>query len=148
LTAWHLNRGQGLTEIRPGTYVFNDVRTVTDGGAEWDHCAASVLATVVSRSEPGWAVIDAGSNIFTQTFDQRYGFGAVQDVPGARLVRLSEEHGVMELEDPTVDLRIGDRVRVIPIHVCVVINMQHELVEVRNREVVGRIPVEASLCSR
>src|ERR1700704_640581 len=47
LTSWHLSRDQGLTEIRPGTYVFNDVRTVVDGGAEWDDCAATVLATVI-----------------------------------------------------------------------------------------------------
>jgi D-serine deaminase-like pyridoxal phosphate-dependent protein len=148
LTVAHVGGDQGITEVRPGTYVFNDVRTVLDGGASWEDCAVSVLATVVSRPEPGRAVIDAGSKIFTPTSDERYGYGAVLDVPGAHLARLSEEHGVLELRQPEVDLRIGDRIRVVPIHVCVTINMQRELIQVRDGDIVGTLTVDAALCSQ
>jgi D-serine deaminase-like pyridoxal phosphate-dependent protein len=148
LTARHMRREQGITEIRPGTYVYNDVRTVVSGAADWEDCAVTVLATVVSRPEPGRAVIDAGHKVFTTAEEPPFGFGAVLDVPGARLVRLSEEHGVMLLEDPTVDLNIGDRVRVIPIHVCPTVNMQREMVAVRDGQAVGTIKVDAVLCSR
>jgi D-serine deaminase-like pyridoxal phosphate-dependent protein len=148
LTARFMNREQGLTEIRPGTYVYNDVRTVVSGAADWQDCAVTVLATVVSRTESGRAVIDAGSKVFTTAEEPPYGFGAILDIPGAQLVRLNEEHGIMVLEDPTVDLEIGDRVRVIPIHVCVTINMQRELITVQNGEVVGTMRVDAGLCSR
>jgi D-serine deaminase-like pyridoxal phosphate-dependent protein len=148
LTARHMRRDLGVTEIRPGTYVYNDVRTVVSGAAEWDDCALTILATVVSRPEPGRAAIDAGSKIFTTAEEPGFGFGHVVDVPGARLVRLSEEHGVMLLDDPTVDVAIGDRVRVIPVHVCPTVNMQRELIKVRDNQAVGAITVDAALCSR
>jgi len=141
LTVWHLHRDQGITEARPGTYVFNDVRTVIDGGASWSDCALTVLATVVSRPASDRAVIDAGAKILTTAYYGEFGYGAVLDVPDAHLVRLSEEHGVMELRNPDVDLRIGDRVRIIPIHVCVTVNMQRELIQVRHGVVTGTIAV-------
>jgi D-serine deaminase-like pyridoxal phosphate-dependent protein len=145
LTSWHLRRDQGLTEIRPGTYVFNDVRTVVDGGAEWEQCAVSVLATVISRPDPARFVIDAGAKTFTTAFDETYGFGLVQGVAGARLARLSEEHGVVTLSDPAADIRVGDRVTVIPIHVCVAVNMQRELYVVDDEKVVDTLKVDAAL---
>lgn len=148
LTAWHMDRHQGLTEVRPGTYVFNDVRTVVDGGAQWDQCAATVLATVISRPDDGRFVIDAGAKTFTTAFDETYGYGLVQDVRGARLARLSEEHGVVTLSDPSVDISVGDRVTVIPIHVCVAVNMQRELYLVDGGEVLDTLKVDAGLLSR
>jgi D-serine deaminase-like pyridoxal phosphate-dependent protein len=145
LTAWHLSRDQGLTEIRPGTYVFNDVRTVVDGGAEWEQCAVCALATVIGRPDPARFVIDAGAKTFTTAFDETYGYGLVQGVEGARLARLSEEHGVVTLSNPAVDIRVGDRVTVIPIHVCVAVNMQRELYVVDDDEVVDTLKVDAGL---
>lgn len=148
LTAWHMRPEFGVTEMRPGTYVFNDVRTVLDGGASWEDCAVTILSTVVSRPERGRAVIDAGAKILTPTHSESHGFGLILDIPGARLVRLNEEHGIMELGDPSVDLRVGDRVRIIPIHVCVTVNMQRELVAVQDQVALGTITVDAALCSR
>lgn len=148
LTAWHLDRDQGVTEIRPGTYVFNDVRTVVDGGADFEECAVSVLATVISRPDPARFVIDAGAKTLTTAFDETYGYGLVQGVEGARLSRLSEEHGVVSLSNPAVDVRVGDRVTVIPIHVCVAVNMQRELYVVDGDEVVDTLPIDAGLLTR
>ncbi len=148
LTAWHLSRDQGLTEIRPGTYVYNDVRTVLDGGCEWDQCAATILATVISRPDAARIVIDAGAKTFTTAFDETHGYGLVQGVHGARLARLSEEHGVVTLADPSVDIQVGDRLTLIPIHVCVTVNMQRELYLVDGEQIVDTIKVDAGLSSR
>jgi D-serine deaminase-like pyridoxal phosphate-dependent protein len=145
LTSWHLNREQGLSEIRPGTYVFNDVRTVLDGGAEWDQCAARVLATVISRPDPARLVIDAGAKTLTTAYDETYGYGLVEGIDGARLARLSEEHGVVTLANPFVDVGVGDRVTVIPIHVCVAVNMQRELYLVDDGAVSKTLKVDAGL---
>jgi D-serine deaminase-like pyridoxal phosphate-dependent protein len=145
LTAWHMSRDDGLTEVRPGTYVFNDVRTVVDGGAEWDQCAVTVLATVISRPDAARFVIDAGAKTLTTAYDENYGFGLVLGIKGARLARLSEEHGVVTLEDSSVDVRVGDRVSVIPIHVCVAVNMQHELYMVEGDQVLDTVCVDAGL---
>jgi D-serine deaminase-like pyridoxal phosphate-dependent protein len=145
LTAWHMSRDDGLTEVRPGTYVFNDVRTVVDGGAEWDQCAVTVLATVISRPDAARLVIDAGAKTLTTAYDETYGFGLVLDVKGARLARLSEEHGVVTLQDPSVDVRVGDRLSVIPIHVCVTVNMQREVYMVEADEILDTVRVDAGL---
>jgi len=148
LTARHMRATQGITEMRPGTYVYNDLRTVRSGQADLSDCAVTILATVVSRPTPNRAVIDAGSKIFTPTYDEEFQYGLVLDVPGARLVRLSEEHGIIDLPGSSVALQIGDRVRVIPVHVCPTVNMQREMYEVSHGQVIGIIQVDAALCSR
>ena len=148
LTSWHLHRDQGVTEIRPGTYVFNDVRTVVDGGANWEQCAISVLATVVSRPDPTRLVIDAGAKTLTTAFDETYGYGLILGIDGAKLARLSEEHGIVTLANPSYDIRVGDRVTVVPIHVCATVNMHHELFVVDGDEVVETLKVDAGLLAR
>jgi D-serine deaminase-like pyridoxal phosphate-dependent protein len=130
----------GITEVRPGTYVFNDLQqTQWAGGLE--HAAAHVLASVVS-AQPGRAVLDAGSK--TLTSDRRAGqegHGLLVD-HGLNVVRLSEEHGVVE--GPGVErLRVGDKVRVLMNHVCPVVNLFPELHLIRGDEVVEVLPVAA-----
>jgi D-serine deaminase-like pyridoxal phosphate-dependent protein len=130
----------GITETRPGTYVFNDLtQAVWAGGTA--HAAAHVLATVVSV-QPGRAILDAGSK--TLTSDRRpgqegHGWLVDHDLP---VVRLSEEHGVVE--GPGVErLTVGARVRVLMNHVCPVVNLFPELHLVRGGEVVEVVPVAA-----
>ncbi|MDF1521989.1 MAG: alanine racemase [Trueperaceae bacterium] len=130
----------GITETRPGTYVFDDLTQARWAGG-LEHAAAHVLATVVSVL-PGRAVLDAGSK--TLTSDRR----PVQDGHGwlvdhrLPVVRLSEEHGVVE--GPGVErLRVGERVRVLMNHVCPVANLFAELHLVREDVVVGVVPVAA-----
>jgi D-serine deaminase-like pyridoxal phosphate-dependent protein len=115
-----------ITEVRPGTYVFNDLSQLRQGAATPDDLAAFVVATVVGRPEATRAVIDAGSKVLTSdrllTADPELTFGAVAGYPGAHVTRLSEEHGVLEFSAPT-DLRIGDRVAIVPNHICPVVNL-------------------------
>ncbi|MFB9329060.1 alanine racemase [Paenibacillus aurantiacus] len=123
----------GVTEIRPGTYVFQDRTLVAFRTCAIEQCAAYVLATVVtSRPHEGHAVIDGGSKTFATDVQpntnplQLQGFGHVLEAPGALLERLSEEHGILRME-PGTPLAPGDRVRVIPNHICSTINLHNKV---------------------
>ncbi len=121
---------EGITEIRPGNYVFYDAMQVALGTTDIDHCALSVIATVVSHQEPGRAVIDAGAKALA--LDKGVGMGIaasghgiVRDHAGIIIERLSEEHGWLKLGvGETVE--IGERLEVIPNHACVVTNLFNE----------------------
>lgn len=134
----------GVTEIRPGTYVFNDANTMARWSASMDDCAAHVLATVVSRPTPTRAVIDAGSKSFgaDARVDGSGSPGRIRGRTDARLVRMSEEHGVLEV-DPDSTLAIGDRVAVVMNHVCPVVNLYDTLIGVRADTVERHITVSA-----
>ena len=116
----------GVTEVRPGTYVFNDLTQLLQGSATSADLAAFVVATVVGRPEATRAVIDAGSKVLTSDRLIASGpsntFGAVVGRPGAYVTRLSEEHGLLELPSGT-DIRIGERIAIVPNHICPVINL-------------------------
>lgn len=139
----------GVTEIRPGTYVFYDANSVFTGSATLDDCALAVLTTVVSRSWPGRAVIDAGSKTLTsdRAAGGRQGHGIVKGHEGIEIRSLSEEHGVLEVDEDRSGqgsrLRVGQRLLVIPNHVCPTVNLSDVLYGVRNGEVVREIRVLA-----
>lgn len=111
-----------VTEYRAGTYIYNDRSLVAYGTCTYDDCAAFVLATVVSTPAPGRAIIDAGSKALTSDLLGLEGHGHVLEHPNARIVGLSEEHGIVEYGRDDA-FKVGDRVRIIPNHVCVVSNM-------------------------
>ena len=117
---------ENLTEVRPGTYVFNDLSQLLQGAAAQTDIAAFVVATVVGRPEATRAVIDAGSKVLTSdrliVSDPDTTFGSVAGYPGASVTRLSEEHGLVELP-PGTDMHVGDRVAIVPNHICPVINL-------------------------
>jgi D-serine deaminase-like pyridoxal phosphate-dependent protein len=116
-----------LTEIRPGTYIYNDVNEIRLGVATLGDCAARVLATVVSRAGDHKFVLDCGSK--TLSSDRcgpapDSGFGYVVEYPEAKITRLSEEHGEVELASGVAPA-IGSRVTVVPNHICVCVNLQN-----------------------
>ena len=123
-TAHHVEVAKGVTEMRPGTYVYGDANQVALGTQALDECALVVVATVVSRPARTRAVIDAGSKAMSA--DLRVaglnGYGIVLGHPGVTLDRVSEEHGVLVSED-AIDLKPGDRVAVIPAHACTTVNL-------------------------
>jgi len=142
ITAPYLHATDGITEIRPGTYVYNDLRTMGTYACTPDALAAFALATVVSL-EGDRVTIDAGSKTLTTSHDAIYGFGHLRDQPGSRFTRLSEEHGVLAVPNGRSRLAIGDRVQILPIHVCAWMDLQPEIYGVRDGQIVERIPVEA-----
>jgi D-serine deaminase-like pyridoxal phosphate-dependent protein len=134
-----------LTEVRPGTSIFNDRTTAEIGACGWDDCAYSVLATVVSTAVPGQAVVDAGSKALAkeELRADASGYGALLDRPEVVVKALSEEHGLLDLSRTDWRPAVGDRVRIVPNHVCASVNLHETLWGVRGGEVVERWPVEA-----
>lgn len=132
-----------LTEHRAGTYVYNDRMTVAAGAASWDDCAMRVRCTVVSRPTTDRAILDAGTKIFTSDLYTVTGYGYLLEYPEAEVVRLSEEHGVVDLSRCGARPRIGDVVQVVPNHCCVVSNMVDEVYAVRDGTVAAVWPVAA-----
>jgi D-serine deaminase-like pyridoxal phosphate-dependent protein len=136
----------GVTECRPGTYVFNDRSQFTLGTCGLEDCALAVLATVVSVAGAGRAVVDAGSKtLSTDPLRPRAdGYGLVLGTESI-VDRVSEEHGVLRVA-PGDRFRVGDRVRILPNHACVVANLHDRLVPVRGGRVEGEILVAARGC--
>jgi len=146
-TARFLDATSGLTEIRPGTYVFYDALQVALGTTGADRCALSVAATVVSRPASERVVIDAGSKTLgldkgAHSSDLLPDYGRLVEEDGA-LVRLSEEHGVLRVP-ATSSLAIGDRVRIVPNHACSVTNLGRRFHGMRGDLVVEVIPIDAA----
>jgi D-serine deaminase-like pyridoxal phosphate-dependent protein len=142
ITSAYLTATDGITEIRPGTYVYNDLRTLGRHACTPDTLAATTLATVVSTAGRR-ITIDAGSKTLTPTKDTTYGHGHLRHRPGAVFTRLSEEHGVLDAQDDLPMPSIGDKVQVLPIHVCVWMDLQAEVYGVRGGRIVERITVDA-----
>jgi D-serine deaminase-like pyridoxal phosphate-dependent protein len=139
----------GLTEVRPGTYVFQDYNQVRLGVATIDDCAATVHATVIARPAPDRAVVDAGTKAVAADRNMivvdNEGFGCVKGQPGWFFARASEEHGVLLRLDEghADDLRVGDRVELIPNHICPAVNLYDRLVVQRGGVVAGSWAVAA-----
>lgn len=127
-TAEHVAGVEGVTEIRPGTYVFYDRMQARLGACSLDECAATVVCTVVSRPTPDLAIIDGGSKTFATDVPpgagplNLEGFGHVVGYPDAVLERLTEEHGMLSL-DGGCDIGVGDALRIIPNHICSTVNL-------------------------
>jgi D-serine deaminase-like pyridoxal phosphate-dependent protein len=134
-----------MNEIRPGTYIFNDRNTWLCGGCAFEDCAASILATVVSTAVDGQMIIDGGSKTFSSdrcVMPDAPGFGHFPEEPGAVLEKMNEEHGFVNLERAQRRWRVGERVRVIPNHICVAMNLHETVYVVRGDEVVASWKVE------
>ncbi|AKJ07437.1 D-serine deaminase-like pyridoxal phosphate-dependent protein [Archangium gephyra] len=137
-TLWRSHEVVGMNEIRPGITPFFDRASAWMGACGWDEVAYSVLATVVSTAVPGQAVIDAGSKALAKEELPVGGYGALLERPDVVVHALSEEHGMLDLSRTSWRPRVGERVRVVPNHVCVSVNLQDELWAVRGGQVVGR----------
>jgi len=148
-------RQTGLTELRPGNYVYFDRTQLALGAATLDDCALTVLATVVSKPAPDRIILDCGSK--TLTNDQARGivnaagYGAI--LAGGRgsprqidetltIERVSEEHATVRVTGGT-RLEPGDRVRVVPNHSCTVSNLVDAVRLVDGDQVIDTLPVAA-----
>lgn len=140
----NLTAVEGVTEHRAGTYVFNDRMMLACGAAGLDDLALHVVATVVSRAGADRGILDAGSKTLTaDTGGGLDGHGLILEHPQARIARFAEEHGFLDLSACNDRPAVGDVVRIVPNHVCVVVNMVDRLVAVRGEEIVGEIEVAA-----
>ena len=143
--AFESHRFHGITEIRPGTYAFNDRNTVDAESASYSDCAATALVTVVSTSVPGRAIVDSGSKTLAADMllsGKQKHFGYIQNHPELILDGLSEEHGHL-LTPADSQVRVGDRLRIVPNHVCPCINLHDQVFVVSGERVVDQWKVAA-----
>ncbi len=144
--AYQAHRISSMTEARPGTYIFHDMNGVHGGYAKLEDCAARIHCTVVSTAVPGQFIIDAGSK--TLTSDRcgpapDSGHGYVVEYPQAKIVKLTEEHGQVDCRECRHAPKVGERVTVIPNHICPCVNLQDQLWWTEPGEVPHAITVDA-----
>lgn len=135
---------QGITEMRPGTYVFKDTTAFRYGIYGPDRCAARVVSTVVSHAAADRCIVDAGAK--TLALDKSMGHpghGYIVGHPGSVIHSLSEEHGWVDIPADDTGFRIGQRVEIIPNHICPSVNLMDDLVIVRDGYVVDSWKVAA-----
>lgn len=131
-----------VTEITPGEYIFYDYGHVESGLVKMSDVAISVMCTVMSKPTESRAVIDGGWKTFD--FDQtEYPTLRNMNELHAKVVRFSEEHGVLELEDDNAkrDVHIGKKLELIPCHVCTCVNLHNSLVFAKRGKVEKTLPV-------
>ena len=146
-TAKESHRNPILNEIRPGTYIYNDINEVALGVASIDDCAARIAASVVSVPSKNKFILDSGSKTLSSDrncVDPDGGFGRVLEYPQAKITRLSEEHGEVVLPENYTGPRpgVGDRLWVIPNHICVCVNLQNSFF-VYDQGHLEELPVDA-----
>ncbi len=132
---WRAQEVPTATEHRAGTYIYNDRSLVRAEVCSVDDCALSVMATVVSRPTAERAIIDAGSKILTSDLLGMEGHGLIASAPKAKVAGLSEEHGTIDLTNSPWNPRVGERLRIIPNHACVVSNMVDRVYLLRGGEI-------------
>ena len=128
----------GITEVRPGTYVFFDRMTCRQGTSAPGEIALSILATVVSRPAPDLAIIDAGSKTFCGDVIPANagltGYAVTVDGQSGIVERMNEEHGIVRLTNG-YSPAIGEKLAFFPNHVCTTVNLSDELVIVQRGRV-------------
>ncbi|WP_182914343.1 alanine racemase [Paenibacillus sp. 1011MAR3C5] len=129
-TALYAAEIEGITEVRPGTYIYQDVMQAAFGLCETSDCAGAVMATVVSRPTPTRIVIDGGSKTFATDVQpdkaplHLKGFGHIVGDPDAVFERMNEEHGVISIKADS-PYQVGDVIAIIPNHICSTINLHN-----------------------
>lgn len=136
-------KAKSATEHRAGTYIYNDRSLVRAGHCSFDDCAMTILATVVSRPTENRAVLDAGSKALTSDLLGFSDFGYILDYPEAVISGLSEEHAVVDLAACKDKPKVGDKVRIIPNHTCVVSNLMDQIALHRDGEFAEMVDVAA-----
>ena len=140
---WRAHEVTAATEHRPGTYIYLDRFQVAKDVGSFEDCALTVLATVVSRPTEDRAIIDAGSKALTSDTLGMTGFGLIEAYPEAVISGLSEEHGTVDLSRCTSKPKIGDKLRIIPNHACVVSNLFDQVTLISAGRVVETVTVDA-----
>jgi D-serine deaminase-like pyridoxal phosphate-dependent protein len=134
----------GITEMRPGTYIYGDANQVALGSQRLEDCALAVVATVVSTPAPDRAVVDAGSKALSA--DLRVaglpGYGMVLGREDLTVARLSEEHAVLTAAERT-GLTVGSRLIIVPAHACTTVNLHPVFLLVSGGSEARWLPVDA-----
>ena len=136
---------EGITELRLGTYVFFDVGQSKAIG-DFSHCAATVLASVISKPHGERVVLDAGAKALVSQnratgICATDGFGSIKGAEHITIGNLFDEHGVLHNAEFWDRVQVGDKVEVIPSHVCPTVNLYDNAYLVSNGKVLQTLPV-------
>ncbi len=140
---WQIRQRTEATEYRAGTYIYGDRATIRSGAMTAAQCALHVIATVVSRPTADRGVLDAGSKTLTSDLLGFDTYGLILEYPRAHLYALSEEHGHVDFSQCRRKPEIGERVTILPNHVCPVSNLVDEVIGIRHGRVEVLWPVAA-----
>ena len=136
-----------LTEIRPGTYIYYDRNSLALKNCTINDCAARIVATVVSQAVPGKVVLDCGNKTLTSDLlvgsDRSAGFGLIVEYPDAVIDQATEEHGRVDIGKCDNPPTLGERVHVIPNHICPAVNLQNNVWFKDGDGQVEKAPVDA-----
>lgn len=137
---------EGVTEIRPGTYIFMDASQAHNYGS-LERNAATVLTTIISRPTPERVITDVGAKgITAQTRSKGLcatrGLGLIKGWPDAEIFDVYDEHAIIYNKNLRDNTKIGDKLEIIPNHICPVVNLHETAYLIENGEVVEEIPVD------
>lgn len=133
--------------LRPGNYVFYDNIQKALGVAREDNCSFTILGTIISHPEKNIYIVDVGSKCLgldkgAHGISLVNGYGFIKNHPELVITDLSEEVGKIRATEAT-DLKIGDKIRIIPNHACSSANMTSYLIGIRNNQVIKTINIDA-----
>ena len=136
----------GITELRLGTYIFMDASQAEAIGTQ-KRCAATVLATVMSRPTKDRVILDVGAKGLTMQSRTEgicavEGRGSMLDYPGVHINNMFDEHAIVYSESFREAVKLGDKVRIIPVHICPVVNLYHEAYLVKGEDVVKTLKID------
>ncbi len=135
-----------MNEVRPGTYLYNDMNTVRGGFCNLHDCAARIVCTVISDAVKGKVVVDAGTKALAADRNVPFpdsGHGHVVEYPDAVIVRLSEEHGELDVRRCDRTPAVGERVSIIPNHICPCVNLQETAILAQQDGDFRSLPINA-----
>lgn len=138
-------RVEGVTEIRPGNYVFYDYKQVKLGVTKLERVSLSIISQVISKPEKDRVLIDAGSKVLSLDYVLEKGekvYGYILEHPNAIIYNLSEEHGWIKIKEDS-KINVGDKITIIPVHACLVMSNFDYFYLVRGNEVLGKYNIEA-----
>ncbi len=136
---------EGVTELRLGTYIFFDVGQSNAIG-DFSRCAATVLASVISKPHGARVVLDAGAKALVSQnrpsgICATAGFGAVKGAEHINIETLYDEHAVLNSHELLTRARVGDKLEIIPSHICPTVNLYDEAYLVSQGEVLQKLPI-------
>ena len=135
----------GVTEIRPGTYILMD-NSQAGGIDDYSHCAASVLGTVISKPTADRIITDTGAKALTAQQRKKgicanQGLGYVKGSDHVHLSGVFDEHGIIYSQQLSQQLKIGDKIEIIPNHICPVCNLYDTLYLVSQGKVIREVEI-------
>ena len=136
---------EGITELRLGTYIFMDMGQSRAVG-DYSRCAATILATVISKPTDTRVVLDTGAKALvpqnrSEGICATGGFGCVLGEEDVVISNMFDEHGLIENKDFHDRVSLGDKVRIIPSHICPTVNLYDEAALISDGLVVGTVPI-------